>query len=525
MNTYQSDNPSPVPSPPPRPVMGNASLADNWERATLEEDLPPRSPPLRLSHVPSPSIYRQSFTDNLRGLPPSPRATRQPSITPPAVQDLLDNPPATISADPAFAGRDWKTITIGELATVEDVHFVELDTPVEAAAHLLISTDAPVVLIREDCNAKVAVSTFDYTDLNAYLLLVIGLGQKGVTNTLAHHELAKKAREGVKIPVKDVLDLGYKEKLVTLTSNDTLLRAIGFFGIGVHRIAIVKQGSDEVYGVLSQLAMVKWFWENGRHFPIIDQLYPQHLKDLGTGSHNVISINGDKPLVEALELMFSEGVSSLAVVDNKMNVVGNISTVDVKHLTKSSALPLLESTCINFISVILSSRGLLDGKDSVPVFHVNPLSTIAHTVAKLVATKSHRMWIVETPSPSTSAPPTPLLANATNIAAVQRIMPAAIVEPSPQAPPSNQNIPLTPTAGMPSLAYPPISAAAIPGQHMSGHLCGVVSLTDILNLFARSTGLTAIDPNESRNQRRRSSSSSIRRSIESIRGASYDLRR
>ena len=31
-----------------------------------------------------------------------------------------------------------------------------------------------------------------------------------------------------------------------------------------------------------------------------------------------------------------------------------------------------------------------DGKDSYPVFYINPYSTLAHTVAKLVATKSHR---------------------------------------------------------------------------------------------------------------------------------------
>ena len=40
--------------------------------------------------------------------------------------------------------------------------------------------------------------------------------------------------------------------------------------------------------------------------------------------------SGDKPLKEALVLMDGEGISSLAVVDNQQNVIGNISTVDVK---------------------------------------------------------------------------------------------------------------------------------------------------------------------------------------------------
>ena len=59
-------------------------------------------------------------------------------------------------------------------------------------------------------------------------------------------------------------------------------------------------------------------------------------------------------------------------------------------LTRSSSLPLLQNTCTHFISVILSTRGLIEGQDSYPVFHVNPTSTLAHTVAKIVATKSHR---------------------------------------------------------------------------------------------------------------------------------------
>lgn len=48
---------------------------------------------------------------------------------------------------------------------------------------------------------------------------------------------------------------------------------------------------------------------------------------------------------EALKLMNSEGVSSLAVVDNQHNVVGNISNVDVKviapYFTWKNSSPIL----------------------------------------------------------------------------------------------------------------------------------------------------------------------------------------
>lgn len=201
--------------------------------------------------------------------------------------------------------------------------------------------------------------------------------------------------------------------------------------------------------------------------------------------------------------MNQEGLTSVAVVDNGLNVIGNISTADVRLLISAASLPLFQNTCMHFISVILTERGVEQGKDSFPVFYVNPYSTLAHTVAKLVATHSHRMWVVESASPSPSTPSTPSLPPTTVIApnSTPSSQPAATHYPSPS-----------------------VSASSLPGSHLSGRLTGVVTLTDILNLFARSTGLHPSDPSEQRARRRRSSSSSVRPSLESSR-ASIDIRR
>ncbi len=98
---------------------------------------PSQNPSLRLGYMPNPaSAHRQSFSESLRGLPPSPRSQRHPSLSQAAVQDLLNNPPITAPADPAFVGRDWRTIQVGELVTAADLRFVELDTGVEAATNV-----------------------------------------------------------------------------------------------------------------------------------------------------------------------------------------------------------------------------------------------------------------------------------------------------------------------------------------------------------------------------------------------------
>jgi hypothetical protein len=87
-----------------------------------------------------------------------------------------------------------------------------------------------------------------------------------------------------------VKDLGKKNLYTILPGSAGLPQAVEILGSGVHRIAVVKEGTDEVIGVLSQLRLVKFFWENGRNFPAIDQLYPQQLKDLKVGSSQVIAI-------------------------------------------------------------------------------------------------------------------------------------------------------------------------------------------------------------------------------------------
>lgn len=399
----------------------------------------------------------------------------------------------------------------------ELVRFVEYDTSVEDATSILVKHGAPnVVLLREDANTRHATGTFDYSDLNAYLLLVVGLAHPDEGDIASFDELAKKGREGKPIPLKDVKEVGgKKEPLITLPSTADLTKAIEVFGSGVHRVLVAEEGTTNVIGILTQLRLVQFFWENRQSFPAVDQLYPYQLKDLNIGSKHVLAINGDAPLAQALELMNNEGISSLPVLDAQNNVIGNISHVDVRLLTKSTSLPLLRSSCIHFISVILSERGVNDGQDSFPVFHVDWFSTLAHTVAKLVATRSHRMWVVDAPSPSSSGPSTPALA------------PSVIVPPSPISPipaimtgptPVNSIAP-THLAGTNAVA-PAISASAITGARLSGRLSGVISLTDVLNLFAKASGLKPHDPDEARRARRRSSSSSMRKSMDSSRSES-----
>ena len=172
-------------------------------------------------------------------------------------------------------------------------------------------------------------------------------------------------------------------------------------------------------------------------------------------------------------------------------------------------------------------------------------------------TLPYSMWVVEAATPNSSAPSTPLPgqtshtrshSNAASTTALFSPPPASgallshvnsapvttahsapitIAHPSAANPPHLMtNVPQANPPFQAHSSTPSVSASALPGQHISGRLSGVVSLTDVLNLFAKATGLHPEDPEEMRRRRRGSSSSSrsgVRPSMESVRRDSLSV--
>lgn len=103
-------------------------------------------------------------------------------------------------------------------------------------------------------------------------------------------DLAKRATAQEPIPLREAVTIAKKSPLVTLSESEDLSKAIEIFGSGIHRIIICKEGTEEVVGILSQLKLVNFLWQNANSFPTLDRLYPMVLRDLGVGTVQAISI-------------------------------------------------------------------------------------------------------------------------------------------------------------------------------------------------------------------------------------------
>lgn len=147
------------------------------------------------------------------------------------------------------------------------------------------------MLIRKHKGTRTAVGAFDYDDLNAYLLLVTMLAFPTNAEESEIEDVLKRARSNQPNSLSDIKYLlGRKEPPAFLEHTDTLTKAVEIFGGGSHRIIVRKQGSTEVVGVLSQLRLVRFFWENVTSFRTVDELHSRPIYDLDVGSHGVVSI-------------------------------------------------------------------------------------------------------------------------------------------------------------------------------------------------------------------------------------------
>lgn len=204
----------------------------------------------------------------------------------------MAHPPPSRQPNPLFAGRDWRDVRLGELVDLnpDEVRWVDMESSVEEATMMLVKGAAAgnCVLIK-DGPLKQPVSFFDFNDLNAYLVAVVGLAKPDEEHVQLYDSIAKRAQEREAIPMREIQPICRHEQLVSLSPEEFLPGAIEVFGSGVHRILVTTQ-EGETIGVLSQLKLLEFFWNEGVNFPIIDRLYPALLKELQIGSQQIIAI-------------------------------------------------------------------------------------------------------------------------------------------------------------------------------------------------------------------------------------------
>lgn len=298
------------------------------------------------------------------------------------------------------SSADWTMVPASSLIHNQKVIEIDGNVSVEEACQVLVENNISSAPVFEGKENGHYIGMFDYGDVIAYILLVLHRkpGQKGNNDPIDPEsfeikDIVHRALQGQKVPVGMASDLSRKNPFYSILQEATLLSAVEIFACGTHRVSILKP-DGKIEGILSQSTVVKYLFENRRQFPEIDQILDKTIRELKLGNEPVIGINESSSVLDALSLMSTHGVSSVAVLRGK-TVLGNISMTDVKHVMKGYSHRLLLKTCFQFVSHIRTQQGITDGQDRLPVFDVRQETSLGFTIAKLLATKAHRVWVVD----------------------------------------------------------------------------------------------------------------------------------
>lgn len=188
------------------------------------------------------------------------------------------------------------------------------------------------------------------------------------------------------------LDLSHKNPFYSVMLESPLSAAIDILSAdnGVHRLNVVD-GDGKVRGILSQTDIVKFLISKQG---IFGDLFNSTLNDLKIGCGPVVSVNAESSVLEALEKMSENFISSVAIVESDGTLIGNISMADIRFVFQHGRYHRLWMTCSNFLSMALNQKGLEhSGNDQFPFFDAHLSSTLSQVMNKIVATKVHRVWI------------------------------------------------------------------------------------------------------------------------------------
>eukprot|EP00475_Leptophrys_vorax_P014616 TRINITY_DN2090_c0_g1_i2.p1 TRINITY_DN2090_c0_g1~~TRINITY_DN2090_c0_g1_i2.p1 ORF type:complete len:146 (-),score=45.28 TRINITY_DN2090_c0_g1_i2:28-465(-) len=113
--------------------------------------------------------------------------------------------------------------------------------------------------------------------------------------------------------------------------------------------------------------------------------------DLNLGKSPVVSVQNNVPTIEVFQLMERNNLSGIAVLNDEGRIIGATSGTDLKLFLQFSVRASLDLTIMQFLNMIRQESL----RATVPVLVCEETSTLGSVVAKLAATREHRIFVID----------------------------------------------------------------------------------------------------------------------------------
>jgi len=187
-----------------------------------------------------------------------------------------------------------------------------------------------------------------------------------------------KLEEQFQVPIRDLLNFSINQ--FWPVSEDLSIASLisNYFKWRVHQVPVLSE--KKITGYVTQFDVTAYLANNLNSLGIIAN---KTLKELGLDVGPVLAISKGKPLIEAFSHIVENKFHGLAIIDEKGQIVNNISASDAKGLTKE-----------NFWNLNLPIEKVLDLQNKLPPVTCKPDITLGQLLQKLADYKVHRIFVV-----------------------------------------------------------------------------------------------------------------------------------
>jgi len=228
-------------------------------------------------------------------------------------------------------------------------------------------------------------------DLVSFVVYIDDDQKSDVPNDLK--ELVMYGSKMFKVPLEGVTttfiqDLSRRNAFIPVVGSDSLWKVCEILAKGVHRVPVVDEKGD-VTNIISQSSIIAFLHQ---HASELKGEFSKTNSELNIGTKPVMSDNQNTSAIETFRLMDNKKISGVAVVDDNGKFVGNTSASDLKLFMNTLSLDLLKLPINSFLKAIRQESVDLD---KVPTISCTTNDSLSLLVAKLYATKVHRMFIAD----------------------------------------------------------------------------------------------------------------------------------
>lgn len=233
--------------------------------------------------------------------------------------------------------------------------------------------------------------TKEYTgflDIRDFVSFVVHVCGDATSKTITFEELVKEGLKkfAVKTEGITVSYLSRRHRFIPKTKDTTLYEIAEELSKGNHRVPIVAEDGS-IVRIVSQSNILQVI---AKHFQSFSE-GSKSLKDLGLSRKEVLHVNQGQSAYQTFKLMDDNNRSGVAVVDGQGNFLSCTTGKDLKPFLNNPVAYAVHLPIMEFLKAVRMQS--VDIK--APTIAVSESKPLVEVVGKLVATKVHRIFVVE----------------------------------------------------------------------------------------------------------------------------------